>query len=169
MANLPQVIVTLAPNGRLIAELPGPNGARRKVDLAGDCEATLTRILQAQLRNRIEIGLDGAPTQAQTRHWERHSIWADPSCPFCIAERGLKPKKDKARLDAVADSLDRINKGNKGLLNAGNGEVTVRRIGAKDTAKLKAKHEREQRALIKRADKAKREAELEPFFRSIGL
>jgi hypothetical protein len=33
MANLPQVIVTLAANGTLIAELPGPNGARRQVAL----------------------------------------------------------------------------------------------------------------------------------------
>jgi hypothetical protein len=152
MANLPQVIVTLAPNGRLIAELPGPNGARRKVDLTGDCEATLQRILQGQLRNRVEIGLDGAPTAAQVKHWERHAIWADPTCPFCISERGLKPGKPRSVTIA-----------------AGNGEVTVRRVNGKDTAKLKAKREREQRALLRRADKAKQDKELEPFFRSIGL
>jgi hypothetical protein len=153
MANLPQVIVTLAPNGCLIAELPGPNGARRKVDLAGDCEATLTRILQNQLRNRVEIGLDGAPTNAQVKHWERHGIWADPTCAFCIAEQRTRGGK-KPRTDASP---------------RGDGSVQVRRIGRKDTTKLKAKHKREQKALIKRADKAKQDKELEPFFRSIGL
>jgi hypothetical protein len=51
MANLPQVIVTLAPNGTLIAELPGPNGARRQVPLGKNPGETLTRILQNQLSN----------------------------------------------------------------------------------------------------------------------
>jgi hypothetical protein len=93
MANLPQVIVTLAPNGTLIAELPGPNGARRQVPLGPQPGPTLLRILQNQLSNRTEIGLDGAPTQAQVKHWERHEIWADPTCRFCIAERGLHPRQ----------------------------------------------------------------------------
>jgi hypothetical protein len=164
MANLPQVIVTLAPNGTLIAELPGPNGARRQVALGTGIrksfgepvplvEESLTRILQGQLNSRVEIGLDGAPTQAQVKHWERHEIWADPTCRFCIAERGLhgrvKPSHSKEKPVVVSKS---------------NG-VEVRRLS---NAKRKA--------LIKRADKAlksKAEAEqmakLEPFFRSIGL
>lgn len=153
MANLPQVIVTLAPNGRLIAELPAANGARRKVNLAGDCEATLLRILQGQLRSKVEIGLDGAPTNAQVKHWERHGIWADPTCAFCIAEQRTHGVK-RSRTDASP---------------RGDGSVQVRRIGRKDTAKLRAKKEREQKALLKRADKAKQDKELEPFFRSIGL
>jgi hypothetical protein len=151
MANLPQVIVTLAPNGTLIAELPGPNGARRQVPLGKNPGETLTRILQNQLSNRTEIGLDGAPTQAQVRHWERHEIWADPTCRFCIAERGLHPRQ---KPKAVADKP----------MSKSNG-VEVRRLSDK-----------ERKALIKRADKAlksKAEAEqmakLEPFFRSIGL
>jgi hypothetical protein len=153
MANLPQVIVTLAPNGTLIAELPGPNGARRQVPLGPKPGETLTRILQNQLSNRTEIGLDGAPTQAQVRHWERHEIWADPTCRFCITERGLHPRQ---KPKAVADKAVVVSKSNG---------VEVRRLSDKD-----------RKALIKRADKAlksKAEAEqmakLEPFFRSIGL
>jgi hypothetical protein len=153
MANLPQVIVTLAPNGTLIAELPGPNGARRQVPLGPQPGPTLLRILQNQLSNRTEIGLDGAPTQAQVKHWERHEIWADPTCRFCIAERGLHPRQ---KPKAVADKPVVVSKSNG---------VEVRRLSDKD-----------RKALIKRADKAlksKAEAEqmakLEPFFRSIGL
>jgi hypothetical protein len=153
MANLPQVIVTLAPNGTLIAELPGPNGARRQVPLGSEPGPTLLRILQGQLNSRVEIGLDGAPTQAQVRHWERHEIWADPTCRFCIAERGLHPRQ---KPKAVADKPVVVSKSNG---------VEVRRLSDKD-----------RKALIKRADKAlksKAEAEqmakLEPFFRSIGL
>jgi hypothetical protein len=153
MANLPQVIVTLAPNGTLIAELPGPNGARRQVPLGPDVGPTLLRILQGQLSSRVEIGLDGAPTQAQVKHWERHEIWADPTCRFCIAERGLhgrvKPK-------AVADKPVVVSKSNG---------VEVRRLSDKN-----------RKALIRRADKAlkakadaEQMAKLEPFFRSIGL
>lgn len=152
MANVPQVIVTLAPNGALIAELPAANGARRQVALMGDCEATLSRILQAQLRNQTELGLDGAPTQAQVKHWERHSIWADPQCRFCIAERGLKPSKKRPLTIA-----------------AGNGEVTVRRISRSDTAKLKAKHERIKKALLDRANKAQRDKELDQQLAKAGI
>jgi hypothetical protein len=153
MANLPQVIVTLAPNGTLIAELPGPNGARRQVPLGPQPGPTLLRILQNQLSNRTEIGLDGAPTQAQVKHWERHEIWADPTCRFCIAERGLHPRQ---KPKATAEKPVVVSKSNG---------VEVRRLSDK-----------QRKALIKRADKAlksKAEAEqmakLEPFFRSIGL
>jgi hypothetical protein len=153
MANLPQVIVTLAPNGTLIAELPGPNGARRQVPLGPQPGPTLLRILQNQLSNRTEIGLDGAPTQAQVKHWERHEIWADPTCRFCIAERGLHPRQ---KPKAVAEKPVVVSKSNG---------VEVRRLSDK-----------QRKALIKRAGKAlkvKAEAEqmakLEPFFRSIGL
>jgi hypothetical protein len=116
-------------------------------------EETLTRMLQGQLNSRVEIGLDGAPTQAQVRHWERHEIWADPTCRFCIAERGLHPRQ---KPKAVAEKPTVVGKYNG---------VEVRRLSDK-----------ERKALIKRADKAlkaKAEAEqmakLEPFFRSIGL
>lgn len=153
MANLPQVIVTLAPNGALIAELPGPNGARRQVPLGKDPGETLLRILQGQLSSRVEIGLDGAPTEAQVRHWERHEIWADPTCRFCIAERGLHPRQKP-----------REAKEKPVIVSKSNG-VEVRRLSKSST-----------KALIKRADKALRAktdeeqaAKLEPFFRSIGL
>ncbi len=102
---IPQIIVSLSPNGELVAELPGLNGSRRKVNLkSGSAEKDLIHILKSQLKNKIEIGLDGAPTQSQTLHWERHGmlcedisckkhgtphsheIWSDPSCPHCKAE-----------------------------------------------------------------------------------
>jgi hypothetical protein len=130
MANIPQVIITLSPQGSLIIELPAANGARRQIDLSGDCEATLKRILQAQLRERVEIGLDGAPTAAQVRHWERHGKWKDPQCRFCIAA-GLNPNKAKPL----------------------------------STAKL----QKQQQDLIERANRAKREKDLDRELAAAGI
>lgn len=95
MSGLPQLIITLSPSqDGLQAELPGANGARRvvsfsKKDFAGDC----LRILQGLARRAIEIGEDGAPTQAQVKHWERHELFPDPRCPFCRAEDRVGPAK----------------------------------------------------------------------------
>jgi hypothetical protein len=94
MANLPQVIVTLAPNGTLIAELPGANGARRQVPLGPKPTrrnpyphpAGPTQFTRGDWPGRCA-------NQAQVKHWERHEIWADPTCRFCIAERGLHPRQ----------------------------------------------------------------------------
>lgn len=83
----PQVLVTLSPQGTLQAELPGPNGARRVCQLKpGQAERDLLEILHGQLARRVEIGEDGAPTQAQVKHWEEHGQWPDSRCAFCRAE-----------------------------------------------------------------------------------
>ena len=101
--STPQLILTLAPGGQLVVELPGANGSRRQVKLEGSDEdiiASLLRMLQAQLRSQISIGLDGAPTQAQARHWTRHQgLWGDPSCPFCISEGRFGAKRKTTRTD----------------------------------------------------------------------
>lgn len=88
----PQVLVTLSPDGKLVLELPGTQATRRQLQVRdGELAETLHRILQAQLSDQTEIGLDGAPTQAQVQHWERHGIWASSQCRFCISEGRAKP------------------------------------------------------------------------------
>lgn len=86
--TIPQVILTLNPEtGELQVELPGFMATRRKITLReSDAGASLKRILAAQAANRAEIGLDGAPTQRQVQHWERHATWPDGKCRFCVAE-----------------------------------------------------------------------------------
>lgn len=107
----PQLILTLDPQtGGLLAQLPGPENTQRTVairhDEAGD---TLIRILKAQLESRTEIGLDGAPTQAQVTHWERHALWPSAKCRFCLAEgrcaKGTSEHKE-ARAKARVVSKD---------------------------------------------------------------
>lgn len=99
--SLPQIILTLAPGGELKAELPGANGSRRQVLLQGPAEeqiAALQRILQGQLASSVEIGLDGAPTEAQARHWQRHGeAWGDPNCKFCLAEGRFDGGRNRSR------------------------------------------------------------------------
>lgn len=84
---VPQLILTLSPQGALVVELPGSFATRRKIELReADALATLRRILEAQAQDQTEIGLDGAPTTAQVKHWERHGTWPDTRCKFCVAE-----------------------------------------------------------------------------------
>lgn len=91
-SRTPQLLVTLTPSGHLAVELPGTMGTRRKIELRPkDAGESLLRILEAQRRDQAEIGLDGAPTTAQIKHWERHSTWPDSRCRFCIAEGRAKP------------------------------------------------------------------------------
>lgn len=86
-SRTPQLIITLTPQGTLAVELPGSQATRRQVAIrTGDAGETLLRILEAQARDATEIGLDGAPTQKQVLHWERHGQWPSSSCRFCIAE-----------------------------------------------------------------------------------
>lgn len=180
---VPQVIVTLSPSGDLIAELPGINGSRRKVDLISpnsfveilsntiltlqairdkqdlDIEASkaakeaeksynektvrkariardaanmaslrlttlneniskletilakdettigvLYKILNAQLVSQSKLGEDGAPTNQQVKHWEKHGTqdeyisgryFSDPSCPFCKSEGRFEKGKNR--------------------------------------------------------------------------
>lgn len=116
----PQLIVVLMPDGTLATEIPGPSGARRKLPLKpGQVEATIIEILRGKLAQHIAVGDDGSPTSHQVRHWERHPhivngvtirqdaeglpLWADPMCPFCIAEGHIKPqqKPKKPKLERV--------------------------------------------------------------------
>lgn len=103
--SLPQIILTLAPGGELKAELPGANGARRQILLQGPAEeqiSALRRILQGQLASSVEIGLDGAPTEAQARHWQRHSeAWGDPNCKFCLAEGRFDGGRNRSRRKVI--------------------------------------------------------------------
>ena len=119
------LVLTLSPSGQIIAE-HFHNGGRHTTPLqAGQVEETCRRILEAQLRSRTAIGEDGQPTAAQVRHWERHGIWKDPSCPFCIAE-GLKPQKWRPRPMLVGD-----------------GSVQVRSVPQGSAKKLRAKAQRQ--------------------------
>lgn len=127
MSGVPHLIITLTPDqAGLQAELPGANGSRRvcqlsRKDFAGDC----LRILQGLARSAVAIGEDGAPTQQQVRHWERHELFPDSRCSFCRAEGRAAPAGTKTP-KAYQQS-------------AGDGSVTVRRIAAKGKARAKTK------------------------------
>lgn len=123
--RVPQLIVTLTPQGELAVELPGFMATRRKVLLrAKDAGETLLAMLNGQLKDQVEIGLDGAPTQAQVKHWERHQIWADSHCRFCIAEGRAKPdygaqrQKRTTMVYKTPDGVEvrRIKSGTKGTV-----------------------------------------------------
>lgn len=91
-SRAPQLLITLSPQGKLVCELPGQQATRRQIELrTSDAGETLLRILEGQAREGIEIGLDGAPTAAQVRHWERHATWPSSACRFCIAEGRAQP------------------------------------------------------------------------------
>lgn len=91
-SRVPQLILTLTPQGELAVELPGQQATRRQVVLrTGEAGQSLLRMLEAQARDQCEIGLDGAPTIAQVRHWERHETWPDSHCRFCLAEGRASP------------------------------------------------------------------------------
>lgn len=109
--SIPQVIVTLAASGGgLVVELPGQQATRRQVHLTpANAGETLLRILQAQQQDRSEIGLDGAPTQAQVTHWEKHGVWPDPRCRFCLAEgRAHKAPSDVRKAYLVSRGADGV-------------------------------------------------------------
>lgn len=86
MSRIPQMMLTLSPNGDIVAEYPTPNGLRRHVEIT-DMD-TIRRILSAQLASRPStIGLDAKPTSAQAKHWQEHLAKNrhDSYCPWCIA------------------------------------------------------------------------------------
>ena len=104
MTRAPQLIVTLLPSGALAAELPGPFATRRKVEMTdSEVATTVRRILEAQSHDRTEIGLDGAPTNAQVLHWEKHQQFASARCRFCLAEGRIKPAAEKRRRSEKID------------------------------------------------------------------
>lgn len=94
---IPQVIVALAPDGSLQAELPSGNGTRRVIPLKdrGAVES-LKRILQEQLEGNIAIGEDGDPTRHQVWHWESHSQFPDSRCIHCIKEGRIRASSKRA-------------------------------------------------------------------------
>jgi hypothetical protein len=95
---IPQLIVTITPDGKLAVELPGVQATRRQVVLrTAEAGESLLKMLNAQAADRTEIGLDGAPTAAQVKHWERHGTWPDSHCRFCIAEGRAKPDYERVR------------------------------------------------------------------------
>lgn len=127
----PQVIVTLSlDRSGLQVELPGANGSRRVVALdSRHIFEHLLRLLLAQADRRIEIGLDGAPTQAQARHWRHLSPdGGGPSdtCKFCLAD-GLI-------------SRGRAPRGN--VIAIGDGSATVRRLSPRGKARQGSQQQR---------------------------
>lgn len=155
MARVPQVILTLAPDGSLAAEFPTPNGLRRHVPIDGEPSeqiASIRRILSAQLGNQpTQIGTDAKPTTAQVNHWQKHLESVDkvsglptigkpdPMCPWCIAaELGIDTteaayKRSQAILRAERKATSRRN-----FHYAGDGSVKVYHA-AKAGSKRKAK------------------------------
>jgi DNA-binding MarR family transcriptional regulator len=120
-SRVPQVLVSLSAEGGLVVELPGQQATRRQVFLrTSEAGETLLRILQAQSTEGVELGLDGAPTQAQVLHWERHGIWPDSRCRFCLAEKRIKPTVPRRKLKELILSrpdgveVKRIKTGAKG-------------------------------------------------------
>lgn len=108
-SRTPQLLVTLTPEGRLAIELPGHQATRRQVLLhPSEAGETLLRILGAQARQGAEIGRDGAPTQAQVLHWERHATWPSPACRFCLAEGRAKPDHSRVAKPLLASSRDGV-------------------------------------------------------------
>lgn len=117
MSRIPQILITLAPDGRLVAELPGANGMRRQVPV--ESLGTIRRMLGAQLAQPASsIGTTGAPTTGQVIHWERHQT-AAPDCPWCMAasmgidvsERAHVRSQRALRQQRAANSFHRVGDG----------------------------------------------------------
>jgi hypothetical protein len=119
---VPQVIITLAPDGGLQAEVPGLNGARRIIAMSdGEAGISIRRILEHQIKViNPKIGTDGSPTNAQVYHWEHHEdqgVFND-RCMFCIAESlGIDTSRKRA-----------IPQPKPPWMTLGDGSVKVRRL-----------------------------------------
>jgi len=82
----------------LVQNLPATIAALTSIlDKDATLNETLTRILTAQLENKSKLGEDGAPTNQQVNHWDKHSIFSDPMCPFCKAEGRFETGKNRER------------------------------------------------------------------------
>ena len=139
---VPQLIITLSPDrSGLQVELPGANGSRRVVPLAGkQFYESCLRMLQAQAERKVQIGLDGAPTQAQVKHWERHSIFPDDRCPFCLAEgragHARRGSWKPAREHTVGDGSIRVTRLPSAGPSAGQRSATGKRLSRKVEGKM---------------------------------
>jgi hypothetical protein len=81
---IPQIIITLSPQGEVQMELPGANGGRRVLPVLSIGQ--LRRILYAQASGERGIGTEAEPTEAALWHWQNHKKRIDDHCPFCRAE-----------------------------------------------------------------------------------
>jgi len=158
MSRIPQLILTLAPDGQVVAEIPF-NGGRRHLPLSpGEAGfETIRRILAAQLhRSEYTIGTDGAPTVSQIQHWQNHLEYVDldtgvvkrpaniqpDTCIWCLAhEMGLSTD-ERAHRRARAILREQRRAATKPF-KMGDGSVTVRHIPtqAKELKASKHKHE----------------------------
>jgi|SRR5215472_10073512 len=149
MSRIPQLILTLAPDGQVVAEIPF-NGGRRHLPLSpGEAGfETIRRILAAQLhRSEYTIGTDGAPTVSQIQHWQNHLEYVDldtgvvkrpaniqpDTCIWCLAhEMGLSTD-ERAHRRARAILREQRRAATKPF-KMGDGSVTVRHIPAAGAA-----------------------------------
>lgn len=135
MARVPQVMLTLAPDGTVVAEFPTPNGLRRHVpihDITG--METIRRILAAQLSHRPQsIGSDAKPTTAQVRHWSEHLDQNKTSeyCPWCIAaSMGIDTSQSAYNRAQAILRAERAATSRRSFHYAGDGSVKVYHTGA---------------------------------------
>lgn len=105
---IPQIIITLSPEGFPQAELPGANGLRRVIALSPQhCWESLRMILLGQQRQQTSgkrelLDWDGAPSQNWLTHLEKHQEWPSDTCPHCKAEgRTLHTSKRKRRVEVL--------------------------------------------------------------------
>jgi hypothetical protein len=132
----PYIIVRLSPEGKLCMEQSAPNGGRRLTPLTNLNQLRI--ILSAQLTYSPQtIGLDGAPTNAQARHWAQHCgsdsstiIFEDPDCPWCLASRiGVDTSKSAfyaAKRELKRQRIEAQRKANPHRM--GDGTVVVRTL-----------------------------------------
>lgn len=142
MARIPQVMLTLAPDGSIVAEFPTPNGLRRHVPIPSEpalALETIRRILSAQLGNRPQtIGTDAKPTSAQVRHWQEHLDQGktDPMCPWCIAaELGIDTSQSAYKRAQAYLRAQRRETTRRNFHYAGDGTVKVYTQGRAGKAK----------------------------------
>jgi hypothetical protein len=143
MPRVPQVLITLAPDGSLVAEFPTTNGLRRHVPISEEFGIqTIHRILAGQISHTPStIGLDAKPTIAQVRHWSEHLDQSKTSdhCPWCIAASLGIDTTERAYKRAVA-SLQAQRKASRqqsqqSFHRAGDGSVKVYTKGPSTKAK----------------------------------
>jgi hypothetical protein len=128
----PSLIISLAPDGTPHIELPWSLNREFRViplDKPSTTHSTILSILAARQRAEIGIGSDGAPTQAQVRHWELHRTIVEPRCAFCRAAA----KANGLRLvdPAALAKVRQVKTGLRREESRGNGKVKVRTIPAK--------------------------------------
>lgn len=80
--------VSMDESGQVFMELPGSAGRTRSIPMTET--ALLFRVLKGLQAEERLIGRAGAPTERQALHWTKHSVFEDPRCPFCQAEKGLR-------------------------------------------------------------------------------